>query len=105
MAPVDTAIHEILLDAIHRRRLIRFLFDGKERTAEPHDYGVQNGVTRLLAYQTGGQSSGRLPGWRWFDVTRTSNLSLLDQPFPGNRPSPTGKHHQWDTVFARVSQR
>ena len=58
-------IHNSIQKAIHEKRLIRFLYDDKERIAEPHDYGVQKGSVRLLSYQVGGKSnSGRLPAWR-----------------------------------------
>jgi hypothetical protein len=31
-----------------------------------------------------------------------SDAQLLDQTFPGGRPSPSGKHHKWDQLFLRV---
>lgn len=36
------------------------------RIAEPHDYGIRDGVAQLLVFQVGGESrSGTLPNWRW----------------------------------------
>jgi hypothetical protein len=103
MAGIDPETHKVILAAIQQKRQIRFMFDGKERIAEPHDYGVQKGITRLLAWQTGGQSSGPIPNWRWFNVERISGITLLEWTFPGNRPAPSGRHHQWDVLYARVS--
>ena len=103
MAGIDPETHKVVLAAIQQKRQIRFVFDGKERIVEPHDYGVQNGMIRLLAWQTGGQSSGPIPGWRWFDVERISVITLLERTFPGNRPAPSGRHHQWNALYARVS--
>jgi predicted DNA-binding transcriptional regulator YafY len=103
MLGTDPETHKIILSAIQQKRQMRFVFEGKERIAEPHDYGVQNGITRLLAWQTGGQSSGPIPGWRWFGVDRISGMTLLERTFPGNRPAPSGRHHQWDALYARVS--
>ncbi len=103
MAGIDPETHKVVLAAIQQKRQIRFVFDDKERIAEPHDYGVQNGMIRLLAWQTDGQSSGRIPGWRWFEVERISGITLLERTFPGNRPAPSGRHHQWDVLYARVS--
>jgi hypothetical protein len=103
MSGIDPETHKIVLAAIQQMRQIGFMFGGKERIAEPHDYGVQKGITRLLAWQTGGQSSGRIPGWRWFAAGRISGITLLDRTFPGNRPAPSGRHHQWDALYARVS--
>jgi hypothetical protein len=98
---VDPGVHKLLFDAIQTKRLIRFTYKNKERIVEPHDYGIQKGVERLLAWQVGGESSNRLPGWRWFDVADMQELLLLKRSFPGGREVP-GKHHQWDEIFIRV---
>jgi hypothetical protein len=31
-----------------------------------------------------------------------TDLVLLDQTFPGGRPTASGKHIQWDVLFIRV---
>jgi predicted DNA-binding transcriptional regulator YafY len=98
---VDSGGHELLYEAIQNKRLIQFRYQKKERVVEPHDYGIQKGIERLLSWQVGGQSSGRLPGWRWFDVGNMQNIEMLDRSFPGNR-AVSSKHHQWDQVFIRV---
>jgi WYL domain len=100
---VPQDLHKLITAAIIHRRRIRFWYDGKERIAEPHDYGIQNGQTRLLIYQIGGHSSsGRLPAWRLIQVSRIENLEILDKGFAGNRPAPSGQHHHWDRLFIRV---
>ena len=95
-------IHERLLLAIDQRRLMRLRYQNKERIIEPHDYGERKGVVTLLAYQTGGASSGRLPNWRWLDASGISDAEILDRTFPGGRQVPTGNHHAWDKLYARV---
>jgi len=101
---VSQLIDNLLRVAITQRRKIRFRYNGKERIAEPHDYGMQGGKARLLVYQTGGQSgSGRLPNWRWTDVSRMEELEILSETFAGNRPAPSGRHQKWDQLFLRVS--
>ena len=99
----ESKVDEFLRTAIQNRRMVLLRYAGKDRIVEPHDYGVQNGRLRLLAYQVGGSSSGKLPNWRWMDVDRISGMQLLDVTFQGGRPAPSGKHHQWDRLFARVS--
>jgi predicted DNA-binding transcriptional regulator YafY len=98
---VDQELHQLIFSAVENKRLIQFTYKGNERIVEPHDYGIQNGIARLLSWQVGGQSSGRLPGWRWFDVSNMQDLEMLDKSFPGNREV-SGKHHQWDKIFIRV---
>jgi WYL domain len=97
-------VHNLLLRAIKEKRLIRFVYQDKKRIAEPHDYGVQKGSVRLLSYQIGGESSsGKLPDWRWLEVPQMKNVELLEEKFAGNREAPSGQHHKWDEVYARVS--
>jgi len=89
--------------AILQKRLVQFLLHGRLRVAEPHDYGIRNGVPQLLVYQVAGESnSGRLPNWRWVVLAEATGMQLLDRTFRGRRPTPTGKHSPWDRLFLRV---
>jgi predicted DNA-binding transcriptional regulator YafY len=102
-AGVDPAVHQLILTAIHERRLLRFTYHGKERIVEPQDYGIQKGVVHLFTYQFAGESgSGRLPDWRKFAVLSMSSVELLDETFPGSRAVPSQRHQEWDVLFARV---
>ena len=101
-APAPRTVDQVLRQAIGQAHLIRFLYQRKERIAEPHDYGIQKGVAKLLAYQIAGKSSGKIPNWRWFERDQIIGIEILDQTFPGGRPAPSGQHHQWDELFIRV---
>ena len=100
-------IDRLLRAAIAERRLVMFTLDGRRRIAEPHDYGIIGGVTRLFFYQVGGESrSGPPVGWRWAEPSRIAGLEILrDQPpFAGTRPTSSGRHVHWDTLLASVSR-
>jgi predicted DNA-binding transcriptional regulator YafY len=86
-----------LLAAIAQKRLIGLRFKDAARVAEPHDYGMRGGRETLLAWQLEPEA-----GWRWFEIERISDLKMLDLRFAGSRAAPSGKHHQWDVLFARV---
>jgi hypothetical protein len=102
---INDAIDPMIRRAIAGKKLLRFTLDGAERLAEPHDYGIRNGVPQLLVFQIGGASrSGGLPDWRWVDLSRAAGFEILDQTFPGSRAAPSGKHARWDRLFARVDQ-
>jgi predicted DNA-binding transcriptional regulator YafY len=102
-ANIDPAVHQLILTAIHEKRLLRFTYHGKERIVEPQDYGIQKGTANLFTYQIAGESgSSRLPDWRKFAVLSMSCLELLDQTFPGSRSVPSQKHQEWDVLFARA---
>src|SRR5579884_285452 len=68
-----SSLDTLIRKAIRNRRLIQFQYKNHERIAEPHDYGVQNGIVRLFCYQVGGRSTGRLPGWRMINVSKMQN--------------------------------
>lgn len=91
-----------ILTAIEQTRILRLMYHGKERILEPHDHGILNGSVQLLGYQTAGKSSRRVPNWLLMKTDEIVDLELLDQTFPGGRPTATGNHIRWDTLFIRV---
>ena len=92
----------LIWTAIEQTRMIGLMYHDKERIVEPHDHGVLKGSVQLLGYQTGGASSRRLPNWLLMKTDEIVNLELLDQTFPGGRPTATGNHIRWDKLFIRV---
>jgi hypothetical protein len=102
MEAPTASVDELLRLAIEQKRLVRFVYNGKLRIIEPHDYGIHNGSVKLLAFQVGGASRGPLPNWRWMEANGISHVQLLDHTFPGGRPNAAGKHHRWDQLFVRV---
>ena len=103
---MTTGNDELLRSAIARRALVRFMLNGCQRIAEPHDYGIHKGVPRLFFYQVGGRSRSGAPlGWRWATLDNISELQILDETFPGPRPAPSQQHIEWDRLIASVAQR
>ena len=105
--PSSTTVNNASLDrlirkAIRAKRLIRFRYKNQQRIAEPHDYGIQNGIVRLFCYQIAGRSSGRLPGWRMVNVSEIQDYEILKKQFAADRKTPTGLHHHWNEIFLRV---
>lgn len=94
--------HPLLWAAIEQRRMIRLVYHGKDRLVEPHDHGVLNGSVQLLGYQIAGSSSRPLPNWLLMKVHEMVDLKILDQTFPGGRPTASSKHLKWDVLFIRV---
>src|SRR5579863_5466567 len=76
--------------------MIRFAYHSKDRLVEPHDHGILNGSVQLLSWQVAGRSSRRVPNWLLTKVDEMTDLILLDQIFPGGRPTASGKHIEWD---------
>lgn len=95
----------LIREAIAGRQLVELRYSNRVRVAEPHDYGVLNGVARLNVFQlraTAAQAGKSERGWRLLDVDKISGLRVLPDIFPGSRGSEHQKHHAWDEVFARV---
>ena len=100
-----TSIDEQLRFAIAYKRLIQVTYDGHARVLEPHDYGIQKRVPRLLAFQVRGGSAhanngGR--GWKLLKVSKIESCVVLDETFHGSRALSNQDHLAWDQVFARV---
>jgi hypothetical protein len=90
--------------AIANKRLVEVGYKGRARVAEPHDYGKQKGIDRLLVYQLRATSSSRgdAIGWRLFEVAKIESLEVLDTLFKGSRRKAGQEHHVWDVLYARV---
>ena len=82
--------------------MMQLLYHGKIRVVEPHDHGVVNGSVQMLGYQVKGASSRRLPNWILMKTEEITDLTLLEQAFPGGRPTASGNHIKWDKLFIRV---
>jgi hypothetical protein len=99
-----TSIDELLRFAIKNKRLIEFEYQRRLRLAEPHDYGILNGASKLLIYQVRGESMTEgIPDWRMVLVADIRRLRVLKETFPGGRAVPSGKHKKWDQLFIRVA--
>lgn len=92
----------LIVKAIEEVRMIRLMYHGKQRILEPHDHGILNGSVQLLGWQTAGSSSRPIPNWLLMKTDEISDLILLDEIFPGGRPTHKGEHIQWDVLFIRV---
>jgi len=99
------SVDEQLRFAIAHKRLLQLHYQRNLRVVEPHDYGVQNGKPRLLAYQqraSGGAPGRSRTGWRLLEVSKIERCVVLDHTFKGSRGDPRQHHYTWDVLYARV---
>ena len=99
---MDQQVNPLLRKAIEEKRLIRLRYKDRERIVEPHDYGIHNGLAKVLGYQVAGSSSHKLPSWRWMEEDLMLEIEVLNRRFAGGRLPESGKHHRWDKLFIRV---
>ena len=85
----------LIIEAIERKRRLRFIYNGRSRLVEPQCYGIGSRGTELLrAHQLrGGEQREPL-----FDVAKISELELLDEGF--TRPGPNYKRN--DSAMASI---
>ena len=90
-------MESLIITAIKEKKILSFSYSGLHRVIEPHIYGLNDGIAQLLGYQIRGSSnSGSVPDWRRFSLAMMQNLQILNEPFPGRRSFPSGKHSKWD---------
>jgi hypothetical protein len=95
-----------LCKAIRERRIVRFHYEGGNRTVEPYAYGTTaSGEECLAGYQTGGYSTrSELSGWWFYEVSKIEGLIITERVAGGLRPGyPT--FEMFERVFACVRSR
>ena len=102
MTENEPTLDQRLRLAIAAKRLVQFIYETKRRVAEPHDYGILGGVTKILVFQVRGESRTPLPGWRLLETSKVEELVVLEEAFPGSRGQSHRLHNEWDELFARV---
>jgi hypothetical protein len=97
-------MNTLICDAIRARRLIRFVYDGYERVAEPHLYGISSASREVLsAYLVGGWSASEgAPGWRKYLVREMHDIQVLTESFAGPRDGYNPGDRQMRQIFCRL---
>ena len=86
-------------DAIRHRRRLRFTYDGKARLVEPQCHGIGTRGTELLRVH---QLQGGATREPLFDVSRISDLVVLDETFDRPGPNYTKDDSAMVTIFAQL---
>ena len=90
------ALINTIYEAIGDRRVLSFIYNGKERTAEPYIVGYDaHGKLVLSAVQ---RSGGSGKGFRSFDVDGLSSVARTDRKFFGSHPD----YNPHDPHFAHI---
>ena len=78
-------MRHLIVEAIENKLLLTFTYEGRSRLVEPHALGNSSarGEATLCAWQLSGGSG---TGFRYFHLSKMSQLSAADAEFPGPRP-------------------
>ena len=76
--------YRLLREAVLAHKQITCIYDGRSREACPHILGYKDrGQEAVLVFQFAGESTGRLPEWRCFDVARVTDVQQRDGKWYG----------------------
>ena len=97
-------MNEQICDAIRSKSVIKFYYNGGNRTAEPFCYGIsRKGNDLLRAFQTGGYSeSGEQVKWKLFTVDKMTNITITDEEFSGNRPDYNPDDSVMEEIYCNI---
>ena len=91
-------MNQTICTAIANRQKIQFYYDGGNRIVEPHCHGITTkGNPGLRAYQTDGYSSSGSMGWKMFDLSKASSITILTATF-----SLRGDYKKGDKGMSRI---
>jgi len=91
---------ETITQAIARRRVLRFVYKGEQRSAEPYILGYDDKDRLVLsAVQVSGGSGA---GFRSFRVENLSDVAIGDRHFSGRHPDYNPLDPYIERVLARV---
>lgn len=77
----------IIVSAIRNRHVLTFVYDGIQRTGEPHAIGVSKiGNDVMRCYQTHGEHISPGQEWELFELSKISKLTDTGTSFAGARP-------------------
>ena len=98
--------HDLLIAAIHGRKVLEFSYEGYGRVVEPQTYGMSyTGKYVLRGHQIGGESrSGQLKTAKLFDGAKISKLQKTGENFKDAVRSHNPHDSAMKSVFATLAK-
>lgn len=97
-------MNQTICEAIRKRCVLTFTYDGHPRIVEPHAYGLSRTRKEVLrCYQTGGTSrSHKVPEWRLMEVAQIKFLTVTEKHFVGERDGYKRGDKGMTTIFCEL---
>ena len=92
-------MNQMIVDAIRKRRRLRFTYNDKIRIAEPQCYGIGVKGTELLRVH---QIKGGSQHEPLFDVSKIESLVVLDEVFTQPGPNYKKNDSAMTTIFCQL---
>ena len=95
----ENGMNHIIVEAIRKRRRIRFTYNNKTRIVEPQCYGIGVKGTELLRVH---QIQGGIEREPLFNVSKIENLVVLDEAFAQPGPNYKKNDSAMTTIFCQL---
>jgi hypothetical protein len=95
-----------IVEAIRGKRLIEVTYEGELRIAEPHvlgERGKQMSVQLQVFQLKNNAAPWARPGWRYYILAKLDRVRVLQETFPGRRPSGSYQHALWSWIIEMVA--
>lgn len=93
-------IQSVICEAIAKKQVVQFFYDGSLRTCEPHACGIN--TQEHLAVLCWQRSGGSATGWRLFLASNISALAITGETFARAREGYDPHVRQIPQVLCRV---
>jgi hypothetical protein len=96
----------LICEAIQRRLLLEFDYDGLHRVVQPYAHGrATNGQELLRAIQVGGQSrSARIASGKLWSVEKLTKVELAGPEFVPDDPNYNPNDRAMETIHCRIQR-
>ncbi len=97
-------MNQTIYDAISKKQVIKFTYDGHFRIVEPHTYGISTtGKETFRGYQIDGTSfRGPVPDWRPFTISKIQDLEVTGDYFFTTRPGYVKNDSMMREIFIQL---
>jgi len=95
----ENGMNQIIVDAIRKRRRVRFTYNKKTRIVEPQCYGIGAKGTELLRVH---QIQGGTEREPLFNVSKIENLVVLEEAFAQPGPNYKKNDSAMTTIFCQL---
>ena len=100
----EGTLNHLIIQAVHRKRIMKLRYYGYFRLVEPHAYGLDDlGDAVLVCYQVaGGGLSGTSTGWKRLKLYEAVSVTETADSFIGPRSGYVRNDPSFHALFAQL---
>ncbi len=95
---------DLLCRAITDKYLVQFKYDGRSRIVEPFCCGISTEENFVLrGFQIRGSDKTKPLGWRLYELSEISQLSVTQHSYKGKRTDYNSEDNAMTKIFCRIA--